>query len=110
LPGEARDGISEWTTDTALAHVLALRDADDTRYEQRFLAQEKSVAAALHAAEKATDKADTAAEKRFDGVNEFRATLKDQQGTYITRTEVYAIASAVAAIAAIMSIIGHYVK
>lgn len=100
----------EWTIGTLREHVLALREADDKRYSQRSADQEKAVQAALNAAEKATDKADAASEKRFDGVNEFRSTLKDQQSTYITRTEVYAVASAVAALAAVMSIVGHYVK
>ena len=31
--------------------------------------------------------AETASEKRFDGVNEFRAILTDQQKTFITRNE-----------------------
>lgn len=37
--------------------------------------------------DKAIEKANTATEKRFEGVNEFRNTLSDQQRTFIPRTE-----------------------
>lgn len=43
---------------------------------------------ALESADKATAKAETATEKRFDSVNEFRAQLKDQSATFIPRIEV----------------------
>jgi len=55
---------------------------------QRFDAQEKAVAAALAAAKEAVAKAEIAAEKRFDSVNEFRGQLKDQQATLMPRSEV----------------------
>jgi hypothetical protein len=67
----------EWTIDTALAHLLALREADDRRYEQRFEAQGVALL-----------KTETALERRFEGVNEFRATLADQQGRFIAKSEV----------------------
>lgn len=35
----------------------------------------------------AINKAETATEKRFEGVNEFRATLSDQQKTFLTAAE-----------------------
>ena len=44
--------------------------AADKRYEQRFLAQEKAVDSALIEREKATTKAEIAAEKRFDALAE----------------------------------------
>ena len=53
--------------------------------DQRFQGAEKAVAAALASAEKAVDKAEGASEKRFDSVNEFRKTLSDQTGSFITR-------------------------
>jgi len=55
---------------------------------QRFDAQEKAVSAALAAAKEAVAKAEAAAEKRFDSVNEFRNTLKDQQLTLAPRAEM----------------------
>lgn len=66
-----------------------IRAADISANEQRFKAQEQAVAFALQASEKATTKADTANEKRFDGVNEFRSQLKDQAGTFLTRNELW---------------------
>jgi hypothetical protein len=66
-----------------------LRDADISANEQRFKAQEQAVAFALQAAEKAVTKAELAAEKRFESVNEFRNQLKDQTGTFITRNELW---------------------
>lgn len=88
-----------WTVETALSHVLALQAAADKRYEQRFDAQQKavevglasqktSVDAALAAADRAVFKAENASEKRFEGVNEFRNQLGDQQRTFIPRSEV----------------------
>lgn len=49
----------------------------EKRYEQRFLSQQDAVL-----------KAEAATEKRFESVNEFRDTLKDQQITFATKTEV----------------------
>jgi len=39
----------------------------------------------LAASEKAIIKAETATERRFDGVNEFRQTLTDQAAQFLTR-------------------------
>lgn len=90
-------------------HFKVMGDATDLRYQQRFEAQkealaaafasqqiamttalaaaEKAVQAALQAAERAVGKAEMASEKRFEGVNEFRQTLSDQQLTFISRSE-----------------------
>ena len=68
--------------------LLSILNERSTANNQRFDAQEKAVAAALAAAKEAVAKAESAAEKRFDSVNEFRATLKDQQGTLAPRAEV----------------------
>ena len=76
-----------WSVDTALQHVLSLMGANDHRYEQRFLDQEKAVMLAMAAAKEAVAKAEAASEKRFDSVNEFRATLGDQQRNLMPRAE-----------------------
>ena len=55
-----------------------LRAADQESLKLALNSQEKAVAAALAAADRAVSKADFATEKRFDAVNEFRATLSDQ--------------------------------
>jgi hypothetical protein len=67
--------------------ILAVMDERDKRYEERFNSSQLAVDAALNAAEKATTKAEGAAEKRFEAVNEFRATLSDQQRTLMPRSE-----------------------
>jgi hypothetical protein len=82
--GSMRD---EWTFETLRAHLVALMDANDRRYEQRFGDQNTAVNAALQAAEKAVTKAEAASEKRFESVNEFRETLSDQARTFIPRAE-----------------------
>lgn len=66
-------------------------DVQEKANNQRFDAQEKAVAAALAAAKEAVTKAEAAAEKRFDAVNEFRASLKDQQSTLMPRAEAAAL-------------------
>lgn len=71
-------------------HLLAIMAERDRQYGQRFEAQEKAVQAALAAAALATSKADAASEKRFESVNEFRNTLKDQQTGLATRSEMEA--------------------
>lgn len=87
-----------WSPETGMAYLLAVIEANDRRYQERFessqlalaaalSAQEKSVQAALAAADRAVSKAENASEKRFDGVNEFRQTLSDQQRTLMPRTE-----------------------
>lgn len=99
-----------WSVETALDYILALIaekvstittliHGNDRRYEQRFegqlaainaafAAQKEAINAALAAADRAVAKAEAASEKRFEGVNEFRNTLSDQQRTLIPRTEV----------------------
>lgn len=72
---------------TLREHLVALMAEQDKRNRQRFDAQESAVAAALTAADRAVAKAEVAAEKRFDSVNEFRAQLADQAATFMPRAE-----------------------
>ena len=107
MSGETEDQVSGWTTDTLHAHLNG-RIADQRAYfearlaaltgllDERHHAQSQAVAAALLSAEKAVGKAETAAEKRFDAVNEFRAQLADQASTFMPRSESEARASALA--------------
>jgi hypothetical protein len=103
----------QWSIETLREYLLALINANDVRYGQRydasqsaiaaaflaqqtatqtaFAAQKLSVDAALEAAKTAVNKAEVAAEKRFESVNEFRATLADQQRTLMPRAEVEVI-------------------
>lgn len=68
--------MSEWT-------VATLKDYTDRRFKDN----QKAVDAALVSQEKAIIKAETATEKRFESVNEFRKTLSDQTNTFMPRTE-----------------------
>jgi CHASE3 domain sensor protein len=90
MSGETEKAPSGWTVDTALAFTQ--RQIDDLRalLDERKQAQEVGVNAALLAAEKAVAKAETAAEKRFESVNEFRAQLSDQASTFLSRVEAQA--------------------
>lgn len=96
----------------AAQHTFCVKviDSNDSRYEQRFVAAQKEVdlaianrtetvraafqaqkemiVAALASADRAIVKAELANDKRFDGVNEFRAALDNQQRTLIQRSEV----------------------
>lgn len=76
MPGETRSDISGWTVDTLKAHTEQLLEEMDRRYAQRFLATQEAIT-----------KAETAAEKRFDSVNEFRGQLTDQARTFMPRLE-----------------------
>lgn len=87
------------TEDITLKEYLeVLIDTNDRRYEQRFndtkiavdaalIAADKAVAAALAGQKEAVTKAEVAAEKRFESVNEFRSTLSDQQRMLLPRLE-----------------------
>ena len=97
--------VGGWTVDTLHAFLIAINAEKDRqqaerdiRYQQRFVAQqdalhaallasEKAVGAALIASDRAASKTETALEKRFDSVNEFRKTLTDQNATFLTRAE-----------------------
>ncbi len=65
--------------------------ANDARWDamlSRIDSVRNELAAAAAASEKATQKADTATERRFEATNEFRAQLADQVATFLPR-EVY---------------------
>lgn len=53
----------------------------------QIVSQKEAINAALVSADKAVLKAETASEKRFESVNEFRATLADQQRVLATKSE-----------------------
>lgn len=100
MPGTTEE--SQWTIETLRQHVLAVIAANDARYSERFEAsqtamqaalasQEKAVGAALAAAKEAVIKAEMASDKRFDGVNELRGVVTDQQALFMQRLEATAL-------------------
>lgn len=103
--GETNVPVSDWTTgtlkilqDSNIATLKELLESEicairktisesDRRYEQRFDAQEKATMVAIGSAKEAVNKAETANERRFDAVNEFRGQLNDQANTFLPRSE-----------------------
>lgn len=69
-------------------NIRTLIDANDKNYNQRFENVIQATSNALAASDRAVSKAEGASEKRFDAVNEFRATLADQQRNLMPRNEV----------------------
>lgn len=68
-------------------YIEALLREKDLRDQQRYDAQDKAVRSAMEAAEKAVVKAENAANKRFEGINEFREAYKDIIAQQIPRAE-----------------------
>jgi hypothetical protein len=79
---EKNDAILEKIT-----NLHTLIDERDRRYEDRFKAIDEKTGLALSTSKEAVNKSETATEKRFDSVNEFRGQLKDQAATLIPRSE-----------------------
>lgn len=78
------------TVETLRDYVLSQVQNLDQRLTIMLNANKAAADAALEAAKVAVLKAEAASDKRFENVNEFRATLADQQRTLIPRTEVEA--------------------
>jgi hypothetical protein len=64
-----------WTLNTLYIHVMEISKSA------------KEGVSAMASAEKAILKAETATEKRFDSVNEFRQAMRDQQETFASKSE-----------------------
>jgi hemerythrin len=87
MPGETAEQVSGWTIDTAMAHMQTQHNNLVALLNERALAQEVAMTAALASAKEAVAKAEVASDKRFASVNEFRQTLSDQTSTFATRVE-----------------------
>lgn len=85
--GETNVPISEWSTGT----LKIYHDEKIALLKEYFLAlredDQKAIKAASLATKEAILKAETASEKRFESVNEFRGQLADQTATLIPRAE-----------------------
>ena len=68
----------------------------DRRYADKFEAADEKNTQALTSSKEAVSKAETATEKRFDAVNEFRKTLSDQATNFVSRAEFSAKLDAMA--------------
>ena len=72
-------------------YIEALISAADRRYEDRFSAQEKAVAAALSSAEKAVDRAEVNAERWRANANEWRAAMTDRERQFLSKGMGYVV-------------------
>jgi len=96
---------SKWTADLVLAHLLALQEANDQKYNERFLSLEKVISEALESQEKATIERD----KKFITRDELlivKERLDIQDGSSRGRKELWGwiVAAVLGLIAAIPSL------
>ncbi len=84
-------GTSSATDVSLREHLTALISAAEQRSDARFDAMKATVEAAFLNAQTALEKAEAATENRFQGVNEFRATLSDQATHFVTRETLDAL-------------------
>ncbi len=80
-----QSNINGWTVDTLHAHVKAMMDEREKRYESLALAQKEAVDAALKSAQLAVDKAEAISEKWRLNANEWRAAMSDKDRQYLTK-------------------------
>jgi len=73
--------------------VSDLAEEREARNVERFASQKEGVNIAMVASEKAVTKSETAYDKRFEGVNEFREALSDLTSKMLLRTEASALLS-----------------
>jgi predicted nucleic acid-binding Zn-ribbon protein len=66
---------------------IKLMDERQLRNDDRFNSQDEKTSLAVSASEKASTKAETAIEKRFDSVNEFRGAMNDSARLQLPRAE-----------------------
>lgn len=75
--------------ESAMQQIKSLNDLTEAKfvtYKALLEANAEKVGLALNAADKAVTKAEASTEKRFEGVNEFRAALATQQTEQATQT------------------------
>lgn len=88
LQGEVSTLMADHKTLTERVAALdRLMEAKFVTFDVMVSSQAEKVLLALNAADKAVSKAETATEKRFEAVNEFRGQLADQASTLVSRTE-----------------------
>ena len=69
--------------DRCVLRLEAIMAERDRSYISQIQALKEAVSSALISADKAVSKAETASEKRFDSVNEFRAALTDNNTNFV---------------------------
>jgi gas vesicle protein len=77
---------SSQATDVSLREYLtSLINAAERRSDARFDAMKDMVETAFETAKEAISKAETATDRRLEGMNEFRDTLSDQASHFVTK-------------------------
>lgn len=82
--GHTAKDPSGWSLDTLKDYFERLFHEYDRRLEQRFIAQEKAVTAALDAAKEATDKYEADVERWRIANNEWRQAMLDRENKFVT--------------------------
>ena len=75
-------GQHGWTVETLRLHLEALIASNDTRYEQRFLAQQQALADALNAVKEAVAARAVNDERWRLNANEWRDAMDDREQTF----------------------------
>jgi len=78
------NNMNRWNVYSLKEYFDVVIDKLDEKIEQRFASVKEAVT-----------KAEAATERRFEGVNEFRNTLSDQQRTFLPRKEYEATMSSI---------------
>jgi septal ring factor EnvC (AmiA/AmiB activator) len=84
-------GTSSATDVSLREYVMANLHALEAQMDIRFDAMKDHVEEAFNSSQRAIDKADEATEKRFEGVNEFRAALSDQATRFVTIDQLHSL-------------------
>jgi hypothetical protein len=98
MPTAASSKKETWTIESLKEYFEMRFDNLESALDARFIAQEKALEIATDAAtkrldarfvaqEKAITVATESSDKRLESMNEFRNSLKDQAGTFITKTD-----------------------
>jgi len=77
----------EWTVETLRHHLTAMLSEADRRNDQRFTDMQTALQAALAAVREETSKAERAADRRFESINEFRGLVNDLVAGKVDKTE-----------------------
>jgi len=88
---EPAAGTSQATDVSLREYLMAQINAVEKRADMRFEAMKAQVESAFASSQLAINKADEATEKRFEGVNEFRAALSDQAAHFVTNQQLAAL-------------------
>lgn len=84
-------GTSSATDVSLREYLTSLILAAEKRSDARFDQMKEMVDTAFSSSQKAIEKAEMATERRFEGVNEFRAQLSDQATRFVTRETLDAL-------------------